>query len=109
MIQIQTNKARIILVIEVVCLSRKISIRVTTKLYNISKSILSNRIADYTLCSKIKANCHKLIKIKEKIIIRYILDLDSRGFAPWFTNMKDIANYIFKLQRGKCIKKLWVY
>jgi len=69
MMQIQINEVRIILVIEAVCSSRKISIRVATKLYNISKSTLSDKIAGYTLYSKIKANFYKLTKIKEEVII----------------------------------------
>jgi helix-turn-helix, Psq domain len=80
--QIQTNEVRIILVIEAIRSSRKISIRVAAKLYNIPHSTLAHRIAGRTPYNEIKANCHKLTEIEEEVIVQYILDLDSRGFAP---------------------------
>jgi hypothetical protein len=40
------------------------------------------------------------------MIIRNILDIDSRGFVPQLVGIKDIANYILKLQGGKYINKL---
>jgi hypothetical protein len=107
--QIQTNEARIILVIKVVRLSRKISIRVAAKLYNIPKSTLFNKMAGRTPRSEIKANYYKLTEIKEEVIVRYILDLDLRGFAPRLTNVEDIANYILESRGGKRVGKLWAH
>jgi hypothetical protein len=42
--EIQTQEARIILVIETIRLSRKISYRAVAKIYKIPKSILADRI-----------------------------------------------------------------
>jgi hypothetical protein len=67
--QIQTNEVRIILVIEAIRSSRKISIRAATKLYNIPYSTLAHRIAGYTPRNEIKANCYKLTEIEEEVIV----------------------------------------
>lgn len=40
------------------------------------------------------------------MIIRNILDLDSRGFVPRLASIEDIANYILELRGGKRISKL---
>ena len=67
---------------------------------------LSEQIAGITPRNKTRPNCLKLLKLEEEVIIRYILDLDSRGFTPWLTNIKDIANYILESKGGKRVSKL---
>ena len=42
----------------------------------------------------VRVNNARLTELEEKILIRYILDLDSRGFAPRLRNIKDIANIL---------------
>ena len=37
-------------------------------------------------------NLKKLTKLKEEVIVRYILDLDLWGFAPTLGAVKDIAD-----------------
>jgi hypothetical protein len=96
MIQIQTNKARIILVIEAIRSSSKISIRRAIILYEIPRNSFSYKLAGQISCNKTKINCHKLTEIEEEVIIRYILDLNTRGFAPRFAGIKNITNYILK-------------
>ena len=48
----------------------------------------------------------KLTILKEEVIIRNILDIDSRGFIPRLASVEDIANYILKSRRGKRVNKL---
>ena len=82
------------------------SIRKATNLYNIPRTTLAYRIAGRTSRDETTVNCHKLTEIKEEVIIRYILDLDIRGFAPRLTSIKDIANYILESREGKRVRKL---
>ena len=82
------------------------SIRKATNLYNIPRTTLAYRIASRTSRDKTTANYYKLTEIKEKVIIRYIPDLDTRGFAPRLTSIKDIANYILESRGGKRVEKL---
>ena len=67
---------------------------------------LSERIAGITPRNKTRPNYLKLLKLEEEVIVRYILDLDSRGFAPRLTSIEDIANYILESKGGKHIGKL---
>ena len=37
---------------------------------------------------------HRLTELEENVIITYIVDLDSRGFAPRILDVEDMANVI---------------
>jgi hypothetical protein len=43
------------------------------------------------------------------VIVQYILDLDSRGFAPRLAGVEDIANYLLETRGGKRVGKLWAH
>ena len=43
------------------------------------------------------------------MIIRYILDLDSRGFTPRLASVKDIANYILESRGADRVGKRWAH
>jgi hypothetical protein len=40
------------------------------------------------------ANSRKLSDLKEQKLVKYILDLDSRGFSPRISGIKEIANLL---------------
>jgi hypothetical protein len=107
--EIQTQEARIILAIKAIRSSKKLSQRSTAKIYKVPQKTLSNRIAGRTYRPETKANSLKLTKREERVIIQYILDLDSRGFAPRLASIEEIANYILKSRGGRRVSKLWVY
>jgi hypothetical protein len=107
--QIQTNEARIILAMEAVRSSSKMSIRRAAKLYSVPHSTLAHRIAGRTPRTETKANCHNLTELEEEVIVRYILDLDTRGFAPRLAGVEDMANYILESRGGKRVGKLWAH
>ena len=62
-------------------------------------------MASQVSCCDKRANYHKLTKVEEDVIIQYILDLDTRGFAPRLGGVEDIANYILELHRGQHVGK----
>ena len=56
---------------------------------------------------EIRPGVMKLSLLEEKVIIQHILDLDSRGFAPRLTSIKDIANLILKSRGQNPIGTRW--
>jgi hypothetical protein len=60
-----------------------------------------------TARNETRPNRQKLSELEEGVIIRYILDLDSRGFAPRLTSVEDIVNYI--LESRERVGKLWAH
>ena len=49
---------------------------------------------------------YKLTGLEEEVIVRNILDLDSRGFAPRLAGVEDMANLLLESRGGKRVGKL---
>ena len=77
-----TQEAKIILAIEAIRTSKKLSRRKVTKLYQVPFSTLNGRMNGRTTLSKQRPASVKLSKLEEKVIVWNILDIDSRGFVP---------------------------
>src|SRR5271156_5297950 len=107
--EIQTKEARIILAIEATRTSKKLSQRSAAKIYKVPLSTLSDRMAGRTYRPETKANSLKLTKLEEEVILRNILDMDSRGFAPRLAGVEDMANFILESRGGKRVGKLWAH
>jgi transcriptional regulator with XRE-family HTH domain len=107
--EIQTKEVRIILAIKAIRTSKKLSQRSAAKIYKVLLSTLSNRMAGRTYRPETKANGLKLTKLEEEVIVRNILNMDSRGFTPRLAGVEDMANFILESQGGKRVGKLWAY
>jgi hypothetical protein len=95
-ISVITKEARIILAIEAIRTSKNLSRRKATKLYEVPFAILNDRINGHLPLAERRLANLKLSKIEEEVILRYILDLDSRGFTPRLASVEDIVNYILE-------------
>jgi len=71
---VQTQEAWIILVIEAIRTSKKLSRRKATKIYEVPKSTLRDRINGRTTLLERRLVAQNLTKLEEQIIINYILD-----------------------------------
>src|SRR5450432_829231 len=107
--QIQTNEARIILAIEAIRTSKKLSRRKAAKIYNIPETTLRDRMNGRTTLSERRPAVQKLTEMEEEIIVQYIFDRDSRGFSPRLTDVEDMANYLLDARRAKHVGKLWAH
>lgn len=58
---------------------------------------------------EVKANCLKLTELEEEVIVQYILNMDTRGFAPRLAGVEDMANYILESRGGRRVGKLWAH
>jgi hypothetical protein len=63
-------------------------------------------MAGLTARPETRPNRQKLSELEEGVIIRYILDLDTRGFAPRLASVEDMANYILESRGADCVGKL---
>jgi transcriptional regulator with XRE-family HTH domain len=107
--EVYTQEARIILAIEAIRTSKKLSIRKAAKIYNISHSTLSHRIAGRTSVYDYRLIATKLSELEEEVLVQYIIELDNRGFGPRLAGVEDIANYMLKSREGKRVRKLWAH
>ena len=103
----QSKEARIILAIEAIGSSKKISMRRAAQLYNVPYSTLRSRMMGATPAKEFRPKSHNLDAIEESVLVRYILDLDDRGFPPRLEDVEDMANYILASRGKRRVGKLW--
>ena len=72
----QSQEARILLIIQVIRTNQEMSIRCAVKTYDVSQTILRDRMKDYVLKIEERNVRHNLTPIEEETLVRYILDLD---------------------------------
>ncbi len=102
-----SRESRIILAIEAIRLSEKLSARQAAKIYNVPKSSLQARMNGRTPRRDYRPKTHKLTETEEEAIIQYILDLDMRGFPPRLAGVEDMANLLLVVRDAGCVGKLW--
>jgi hypothetical protein len=56
--------------------------------FNVPRSTLRNRRAGKPAQRDCQPNSKKLTQLEEEVIVRYILDLDQRGFAPTYAAIR---------------------
>ena len=106
---IQTQEARIILAIEAIRTTKKLSIRAAAKIYDVPRMTLVDRMKGRVAKPKKRNAQHNLTLTKEETLIQYILDLDSQGFPPWIDDVRDMANLLYKTRHAKLVGKQWPY
>jgi hypothetical protein len=77
--------------------------------FNVPRSTLRDRRAGVATRRDCEPNSKKLTKLEEEVIARYILDLDSRGFAPSLGAIQDIADKLLTERSARKVGKLWPY
>ena len=86
------KRARLFLALQWFRNDPKQSVRALAKVYNVAEAILRYYYKGQLPKSEIIANYRKLDNLEESVLVREILDLDIRGFAPRISDVKDIAN-----------------
>jgi len=47
--------------------------------------------------------------LEENVLLKYIIDLDDRGFSPKVEVVEDIANHILASHKQQHVSKLWAH
>ncbi|KFY19868.1 hypothetical protein V493_07812, partial [Pseudogymnoascus sp. VKM F-4281 (FW-2241)] len=102
-----TKEAKINLAIEAIRTSRNLSRRAAAKLYKVPESSLRLRMNGHLPLPERRPANIKLSKLEEEVIIRNILELDSRGFAPRLAGVEDMANFILESRGGTRVGGRW--
>ncbi len=94
-----------LLAIEIVRTNLNLQTTKIARIYKVLYKTLCRRIQRMLARSDISLNSRKLTKLEEKVIIRYILDLDSRAFPPRRSDVEDIANRLLAERDGRRVRK----
>jgi hypothetical protein len=81
----------------------------TAATYNVPKSTLLNRLAGKPARRDCQPNSLKITPLKEEIVARCILDLDSRGFPPSLDNVRVMANKLLAERGAELVGIRWLY
>jgi hypothetical protein len=83
------------------------SLRRAAAAFDVPHQRLSDRLHGITARTQTRPNRQKLTATEEQTIIQYILDLDSRGFAPRLCEVADMADKLLGVRGGEPVGKHW--
>ena len=83
------------------------SCRAAATAFTVNHHTLSKRAKGILFRRESPANCQKLTLTEEQTIVQYILDLDSRGFAPRLCEVADMADKLLATRGEERVGKNW--
>ena len=86
------NEARILLALQAYKNDPELSLRRAAKLYQVNFTTLLRRHNGVQSRANTISKSRKLSNLEEEIVIKYILDLNSRGFPPRLRGVEEMAN-----------------
>jgi hypothetical protein len=101
------EEGRVDLALQAYTLGQSKSLRRAAATFNVKHQRLSDRLPGITSRAQTQPNCQKLTATEEQTIIRYILDLDTRGFAPRLYQVADMADKLLGASGGEPVGKCW--
>jgi hypothetical protein len=103
----RSNEGQLLLAKSAIIKGQIQTINQAAKVYNVSRKTLTRRLDGTQARSDCMANSKKLTKSEEEVIVRHILDLDSRGFSPMLKEVGDMANHLLKSRGGNLVGIKW--
>ena len=70
------------------------SVQHAASVYNVPRTTLRYRRAGRPARRDCQPNSKRLTKLEEEVIVAHILELDSRGFAPTLSTVRDMADQL---------------
>ena len=105
--RLPSKESQIQLALQAIRTDKRLSIRKTAKIYNVPRSTLTDRVRGRVARVDITPNSRNLDSLEEDVIIREILDLDSRGFPPRYRDVEDMANRLLTARGALRVSKHW--
>jgi hypothetical protein len=102
-----SDEAKVILALEALQNTEKLSIRAAAKIYNVSERTIRRRRDGRHARRDIPANSRKLTDLEEEAIVQYILELCARSFPPRLCDVEDMANQLLRARDASDVGKRW--
>jgi hypothetical protein len=81
--------------------------RAAARVYNVPRTTLRDRRAGRPARRDCQPNAKKLTELEEEVIVKYILDLDHRGFAPTYAAVRDMADKLLAARGAGQVGVQW--
>jgi hypothetical protein len=105
----QNDESRVILALQAMQNDPKLSARAAGEIYSVDHQKLSRRRRGMESRRDISANSRKLTDLEESVIVQYVLELDSKGFPPRLSGVRDMANRILAERDAGHVGALWAH
>jgi hypothetical protein len=83
-----------VLVLQALQNDKNLTERTAAKIYSVDRRTLGRCRTGKPVRRDMPANLRKLIDLEERIIVQYILELDTRIFLPRLYSVEDMANHL---------------
>jgi hypothetical protein len=101
------KESRIILALEALNKNLKLSVRKAATIYEIPETSLRDRRAGKQPRREIPANLRKLTDLEEKVLLERVLDLDTRGFQPQLSDIREMADRLRTIRDASRVGPRW--
>jgi hypothetical protein len=105
--QTSYNEADISLAISAIDQNQIQSGRRAAATYSVPETTLRRRRAGIAARRDCEPKSKKLTKLEEEVVIRHILDIDARGFAPSLGDVRDMADKLLAERGAGQVGKQW--
>lgn len=105
----KSDESRIILALQALGKDEKLSVRAAAKLYTVDFSTLARRRNGRIARIDNIPKSRNMTLLEEAIIVREVLDLDSRGFSPRYIEVEDMANRLRADRNAPPVGKRWAF
>ena len=105
--QLPYNEGDILLAISSIDAAQIPSARRAAAIFNVPEATLRDRRAGKPARRDCEPNSKKLTKLEEEVIVRHILDLDTRGFAPTLGAVQDMADKLLAERSAGQVGQKW--
>jgi hypothetical protein len=102
-----SNGADIQLAISAINTTQIMHVRRAASTFNVPESTLRDRRAGKSARRDCQPNSGKLTQREEEVIIRHILNLDARGFAPTYAAVRDMADKLLAARSAGQVEQKW--
>ena len=105
--ELNSNESRVILALQALKNDPRFTLRRAATTYSVPLTTLYDRYHGRQSRRDIQPNCRKLTDLEESVIVRYILDLDSKGFPPRLCGVEDMANRLLAERNAGRVGPRW--
>jgi hypothetical protein len=105
--RLRYNEADMLLAISAIQRGQIHSVKQAAATFNVPQSTLATRLAGTPARHDCEPNSKKLTKLEEEVIVRHILNLNSRGFPLSLHGVRAMANKLLAERGAKLVGKRW--
>jgi hypothetical protein len=104
-----STESRLILALQALKNDPNLSVKRAAQIYKVPRSTLAMRRDSIPSRRDIQPKSRKLSNSEESAIVQYILHLDSKGFPPRISSVKDMANHLLAQRSTERVGQRWAY